>query len=407
MAYQFVHLGTFSRKGNADNRSVYDICGEAARLDGHAPHVERPGVPVVLYGISPADIPAEIDRLASDARKALRGRGRGASIRQDTHVLEASVWSHPAFCRETPGQASLSDPVVAAEYERWRIETVAWAIADAERRGRRVLSVIEHLDEMHPHLHLLAVAENSRLDAKQGHPGHAAKTAALAEGKSLVEANRAYREAMTAWLDQYWREIGMRHGLARIGPARRRLTRGEWKAEEAERKRVAEALRAAESAEEITQELQAASAAIEVERAAMALLKDGALAAQRTAEAYKVGVDAWSDGHIVGAVLEAGQKRFTLSPTLTEPQQRELVKAVTPAWEMVWDFIAAMAVKLEARLKNAFKSRIAALEGHLRAEEQRALSISRGLDALGDRAAATEAQIIVDATRRRSPILGR
>jgi hypothetical protein len=46
---------------------------------------------------------------------------------------------------------------------------------------------------------------------------------------------------MTEFQDRYWREVGCKHGLARLGPRRLRLTRQQWKDHEAERKRIAQA----------------------------------------------------------------------------------------------------------------------------------------------------------------------
>lgn len=37
---------------------------------------------------------------------------------------------------------------------------------------------------------------------------------------------------MRRWQDDFFVHVGLKHGLARIGPARRRLTRSQWQAEQ-------------------------------------------------------------------------------------------------------------------------------------------------------------------------------
>ena len=120
MSYQFAHLATYSGKGNAANRTSTEIALEAARAPGNAPHVNRPAPPNILFGIDPRQVPAEIDRRVTAAKIALKGSGRGSGIRADTHVLAASVYSHP-----TPAIALSEDVALRDTYEAWRTATVA------------------------------------------------------------------------------------------------------------------------------------------------------------------------------------------------------------------------------------------------------------------------------------------
>lgn len=151
----FAHKQTYSLKGNSKSRSVRDIVHENERLDGACPHVSDPRPPVILEGMRPSAVVDLIESRMVEQNRVLRRlrkeqpdrRGDLRAIRIDTHVLIASVFSFP-------------DPVAdmdEAEYLRWRSDVIAFARDDADRNGAEVLSIIEHRDESHPHVHVLAV----------------------------------------------------------------------------------------------------------------------------------------------------------------------------------------------------------------------------------------------------------
>lgn len=122
-----------------------------------------------------------------------------------------------------------------AEYLRWRGDVIAFAKADAARNAAEVLSIVEHLDEAHPHVHVLAVPVcadgNMRMDAKRCHEGHREQERHTAQRWS-GSPSRSYKQAMRGWQDRYHAEVGAKHGQARTGPRRRRLDRTAWKAEQ-------------------------------------------------------------------------------------------------------------------------------------------------------------------------------
>src|SRR5690606_38163701 len=43
----------------------------------------------------------------------------------------------------------------------------------------------------------------------------------------------AYKASMRQWQDSYYDQVAMKHGLARLGPKLRRLSKGEWQREKA------------------------------------------------------------------------------------------------------------------------------------------------------------------------------
>jgi len=239
VAYQFAHTQTYSRKGNGKSRSVASVVAEAVRQVGYCPHVEEPLQPNILHGISPDAIPSLIEQQIETAKacfaEQLKGKGRG--IRQDQHVLEAAVFSHPNRSSE------LSDPDVRARYQEWRDDVIEWVKNDFASRGLDFVSAVEHLDESHPHIHAYGVPRanesNPRMDAKLCHAGYAAK----ASESVLERKNTAYREAMRSWQDNHYQAVSVRHGLLRYGPKRARLDRQAYTAQKIVAKDLAEKLK--------------------------------------------------------------------------------------------------------------------------------------------------------------------
>ncbi|WP_346428963.1 plasmid recombination protein [Paracoccus sp. pheM1] len=190
-----------------------------------------------------------------DRKESLRG------IRSDTHVMIGSVFSFP-------------DPVEdmdEADYLRWRKDVIAFARDDAARNGAEVLSIVEHRDEAHPHVHVLAVPlcaeDNMRMDAKRCHEGHREQDRHKDHGWS-GSPSRSYKQAMRGWQDRYHAEVGAKHGQARTGPRRRRLDRAAWKAEQ-------ERLKAQKDAEiAVERAAQARRLADEEERRRDAVMQD-------------------------------------------------------------------------------------------------------------------------------------
>lgn len=228
----FAHKQTYSRKGNSQSRSVRDIAHENERLEGACPHVTHPLPATLLDGMRPSEVVDLIEQRVTEQNKLLRRLRKEQpdrkavlrAIRADTHVMIASVFSFP-------------DPVAEmdeAEYLRWRRDVIAFAKDDAARNGAEVLSIVEHRDETHPHVHVLAVPicadDNMRMDAKRCHEGHREQDRHRAEDWS-GSPSRSYKQAMRHWQDRYHAEVGARHGQARTGPRRRRLDRKTWQAE--------------------------------------------------------------------------------------------------------------------------------------------------------------------------------
>ena len=241
--YQFAHMQTYSRKGNSNNRSSTDVLLENSRSPGNHPHVSEAEPPNLIYGRDPADVIDLIDQRIEQAKTKLRGTGK--RIQSNTHCLNGAVYSHPIKTK----QLKIADKNTQKEYLKWRKLACEFAIKDAEKQGMEVVSIVEHMDEKYPHIHVLSIpklsGDNLRMDAKHCHVGH--KAGAVAYDKALKQAKAqgldakkcrksatnaqtsAFKDAMRKWQDDYYQQVGIKCGLSRLGPARSRLSRGDWR----------------------------------------------------------------------------------------------------------------------------------------------------------------------------------
>ena len=218
MSYQFVHLDAYARVGSSATkgdrkRSANEIICEAERVPGFFEgHVENHLRPIILDGfVAPSVALAEAEYAAESTKDA-----KGRKLRKDAPIILAGVISCP--------------PELEYRWKALRDDSVKFLKA---HWGERLRSVVEHQDEEHSHIHYYVVprANERALDL---HPGFAAKKAAGSrkDTRSKIQ-NAAYREAMTNFQNEYQNSVGLWHGLSRLGPRLRRMTRSAWKAEKA------------------------------------------------------------------------------------------------------------------------------------------------------------------------------
>ncbi|TWH04021.1 hypothetical protein L614_001000000450 [Ochrobactrum sp. J50] len=240
MAFQFAHIETYSRKGNAKGGgSVSWILGEARRDEGACPHVFRPGEPKQIYGCSLLELEKLHDELCVSVRYEITG-GKSRAIRQDQHTLFTVVCSYPVRMNEVRG-----NPNEERHLQEWQNRNVAWLQAEY---GDDLKCIVLHDDEEFPHIHAYVLPDDLR--CRNLHVGVAAKEAIMKAGPEDGEDSKAhnkrgdiaYRAAMSAWQDRYFDQVGLPSGLTRFGPGKRRLSRDAWKAEQAAVKSVQTAL---------------------------------------------------------------------------------------------------------------------------------------------------------------------
>ena len=228
MPYQFIHYDGYGREGstqtktvtkkNGDKitttkkvRSLREILEEQDRVEEACPHIAEPRKPGLLYGVPPLEVLKIAEDWAETATDA-----RGHKLRKDGNVCLVGVISLPREMED--------------DFPKFAEESLIFL---KEKYGDRLKSVIVHDDEAHPHLHFSVVPRvGERFD--DIHEGIKAKNQAKKEGQKAGAQNIAYIEAMRNFQDNFSEKVAMKYGLTRLGPARRRLSRGEWKAEQAQ-----------------------------------------------------------------------------------------------------------------------------------------------------------------------------
>jgi len=207
MSYQFIHIQPFSRVAGASRaggKNAGQILDEAARIEGNHPHVQEPHEPILLFGESIDELRNSIEKWAEQATDA-----RGYKLRKDGHCLLGGVISMP---KEYEGE----------KWDAYKKDAVDWL---KTKYGPALRTVVEHTDEGHPHVHFYAVPEHGK-QFDTLHEGQRAAKALKNEKKGVQ--NQAYKEAMRGYQDQFFRDLSVKHGMSRIGPGRRRLTREAW-----------------------------------------------------------------------------------------------------------------------------------------------------------------------------------
>lgn len=239
MGYQFFHIETYSlvaksyereikiKKGpkegqteikKTETRSLKEIMEEQARIGDSFPHVDVPKVPVLLYGVPPMDVLEIAEEWADQAKDA-----RGYKMKKDGNVALIGVASLPREMED--------------DFPEFAETTLKWL---NEKYGDRLKSVVVHDDEPHPHLHFTVIPRpGERFD--DIHEGLKAKNEAKKNNQKGKIQNIAYIEAMRKVQDDFYNKVGIKTGLTRLGPGRRRLTREQWKKEQQQAKAFANA----------------------------------------------------------------------------------------------------------------------------------------------------------------------
>ncbi|WP_323018093.1 plasmid recombination protein [Castellaniella sp.] len=223
MTYQFIHIDVYARVGakqkerkTAKGRiikakekwSIRDILAEAGREPSNTFHIENPKKPNILYGVSLAELEKMATEWGDNAKDA-----KGRKLRKDGACLLAGVISMER------GKAENWDAFKARSIEWLKLEY-----------GERLRTVVEHLDETHPHIHFYAVPKAGE-NFNVLHKGRSASEKAKEENRPKGEQNKEYCQAMRLWQDQFHIKVASHFGMSRLGPGRRRLSREQWKAE--------------------------------------------------------------------------------------------------------------------------------------------------------------------------------
>lgn len=212
--YQFAHLDSYARKASskvAGGKSAQDIADEAERKKGAYKHldIEQVKNPIIQFGMT--HLPKSLKWQLSGLNRPKIRRGRSCASMGSAWLPGCSV--SPRTSQKTAGK----------NYREAMIEHLKG------KHGKRLRSVVEHVDEPYRHCHFYLVPLPGESYGVV-HPGWAAgKPLMRGEHKGLQ--TKAYSEAMSAWQDgKEIHTISARFGLLRTGPRRARLPNKDYKA---------------------------------------------------------------------------------------------------------------------------------------------------------------------------------
>jgi len=232
MSAQFIHINTYARNSKttetknkagvvkqSTSKSIRQITNEAIRAPGACPHVVDEKPPILLFGVSPSEVPQMCENYAETVKTK-----SGQKLRTDALVCIAGVVSIG-----TPDNH---------KWEKVKKDSIEYL---KNKYGERLKSIVEHCDENFKHFHFYVVPKDGE-KLEDIHEGLKARNTSRNNNEKTGTQNIKYREAMKDYQDSYSKAVGIPNGLTRIGPARRRLTREAWKAETTAANNLAEKL---------------------------------------------------------------------------------------------------------------------------------------------------------------------
>jgi hypothetical protein len=220
--FQFVHVNSYSRqlskKATHQKWNVQDVLNEVNRVEGcFAKEITNPIPPIHIYG-DPIENLQETIEVWANGTKDTRNR----KTRKDAVCLLAGVFSAP-------------DGTPAEEWENIKSDAIKWGL---EKYGKRLRTVLEHVDEANPNCHFYVVPlPGEAFDTV--HEGRTAVKQFIADGGDKKKSNGPYKEAMRSFQDGFYDAVGAPNGMARIGPKKRRLSRDQWRMEQQQAKALA------------------------------------------------------------------------------------------------------------------------------------------------------------------------
>lgn len=398
--YQFVHVESYSRstpkRASTENKKtkrkspkaaghcVKYIVDEAIREVDSIPHVDHPQPPEYLYGEPLETLESACDDWANSVKDA-----RGHVTRKDALCLLAGIVSAPK-------------DISPEAWDAFQRDSVQWL---KDKYGPALRTVIAHHDESHPHLHFYAVPElGQRFESV--HQGRLAAAQVKAEGGVKGLQNQAYKAAMRGFQDEFYEQVGIEHGFTRIGPAKRRLTREEWKLEQIQAAAAARAIEVAKASVELSAE-QGAELIADAKAEATALSATALKNADRIErEAEKKGWEAALDKfeklpwfkRVLTALGRDSEQRATMAKKIDKLEKRLEVQKKTMSERITELFDAGKAFRdsfreMEPKLA-AKKAELETLRDELkrtRVKADRADDLRDALDSASDRAKHWEA----------------
>jgi hypothetical protein len=176
MAYQFIHIETYSEAIKQVNRaeghfnSAAQVLGEAMRVPEYSKHVEDPDKAYRLGGtVSVVELQAKRAQILANLRETVtrkNGTTYTRKLRTDASTLYTEIHSHPLPAADFMKDRKTHGP----EIQKW----VAHALSDFKLRMPKDIdwSAVMHVDEGFVHFHILAInTSDPKLDANKLHSG--------------------------------------------------------------------------------------------------------------------------------------------------------------------------------------------------------------------------------------------
>lgn len=262
--FQFIHIETFAKIASRSNRkqSARNVAREAERDSGSCPHIENLMPFKLMYGITPSQAVDLAEKRASMGKDS-----QGRKLRKDAQILLGGVASYPIpISQLTPNDEGL---------KKWLKHNFNFL---NQHCGSTLKSIIAHTDEKFFHIHWYQVPDietiSGRFNIGQVHPGILARD--TVGGKQAKEKMRSYKQAMRDLQDSHYEQVGKPCGLAREGAKKRRLTRSEWKVEQATAERLASSLKLIDFAKDESLIIQDAKERLEVRDYKLKVLSESA-----------------------------------------------------------------------------------------------------------------------------------
>lgn len=363
---QFFRIQSFAAKANPAGQSVAQVLGEAARQPEFSAHVKSPLPPLVVFGLSPHEVAERHAGMVAAGAVSVRladGTIKQRAVRSDRHTLMTAIASHPFLTAQV-----MQDAKTNADYQAWVRLNVAFFRA---LYGERLVSVVQHLDEEHPHLHAFILPLGDRnCSARDLNPAWKAKVeaeaAAKAQGldaKAAVKlGNAAYKDRARALQDQYYHEVSLLAGLTRDGPKRQRQSRAQWQARKAEAERTARLLKEMEArVAELAEQEEALEASVED----LADRLDQADALFADAEAEKT--LAAQERVRAGALVQSVEREAAARRSAAEEEARKIRLKVQQDAALILTEAKTKAARLTDELqqaRQAFEGQKAAIARH-------------------------------------------
>ncbi|WCM64910.1 hypothetical protein K0819_12800 [Vibrio parahaemolyticus] len=229
MGFQFLHIDTFARTPGRTGKkqSIANMIAEIEREPDACTHVLNPRQPKLLFGKKPKEVLKLALEQAETAKDSV-----GRKLRKDAQIIACAVASFPVPMAEL----TLKDP----DLNKWLKLNHEFF---KRKYSKSYVSLTAHLDEKFFHIHVLLLPELDNegvMNIGTVHQGIQARDAT--KTNKLKIKNRAYKEAMRAFQEEYYEAVGKPCGLTKDGPKRRRLTRQEWTLEKSHAKRLSESI---------------------------------------------------------------------------------------------------------------------------------------------------------------------